>query len=96
MKVTREDVENVALLSRLRIDEKDMDKNIQELSDFLEYVDRLQQVNTENVAATAHVLPIQNVFREDVVKPSLNRDLALSNAPEQEDGYFRVPKIVEE
>ena len=68
MKVTREDVENVALLSRLRIDEKDMDKNIQELSDFLEYVDRLQQVDTENVAATAHVLPIQNVFREDVVK----------------------------
>lgn len=96
MKVTREDVENVALLSRLRIDEKDMDKNIQELSDFLEYVDRLQQVDTENVAPTAHVLPIQNVFREDVVKPSLNRDLALSNAPEQEDGYFRVPKIVEE
>lgn len=96
MKVTREDVENVALLSRLRIDEKDMDKNIQELSDFLEYVDRLQQVDTENVTPTAHVLPIQNVFREDVVKPSLNRDLALSNAPEQEDGYFRVPKIVEE
>lgn len=96
MKVTREDVENVALLSRLSIDEKDMDKNIQELSDFLEYVDRLQQVDTENVVPTAHVLPIQNVFREDVVKPSLDRDLALSNAPEQEDGYFRVPKIVEE
>lgn len=96
MKVTREDVENVALLSRLRIDEKDMDKNIQELSDFLEYVDRLQQVDTENVMPTAHVLPIQNVFREDVVKPSLDRDLALSNAPESEDGYFRVPKIIEE
>ncbi|HJF85156.1 Asp-tRNA(Asn)/Glu-tRNA(Gln) amidotransferase subunit GatC [Megamonas hypermegale] len=96
MKVTREDVENVALLSRLSIDEKDMDKNIQELSDFLEYVDRLQQVDTENVMPTAHVLPIQNVFREDVVKPSLDRDLALSNAPESEDGYFRVPKIIEE
>ncbi|WP_455631270.1 Asp-tRNA(Asn)/Glu-tRNA(Gln) amidotransferase subunit GatC [Megamonas sp.] len=96
MKVTRKDVENVALLSRLSIDEKDMDKNIQELSDFLEYVDRLQQVDTENVMPTAHVLPIQNVFREDVVKPSLDRDLALSNAPESEDGYFRVPKIIEE
>lgn len=96
MKVTREDVENVALLSRLSIDEKDMDKNIQELSDFLEYVDRLQQVDTENVMPTAHVLPIQNVFREDVVKPSLDRDLVLSNAPESEDGYFRVPKIIEE
>ena len=73
-----------------------MEKNINELSDFLEYVDRLQQVDTENVTPTAHVLPIQNVFREDVVKPSLDRNLALSNAPEQEEGYFRVPKILEE
>ena len=95
MKVTREDVENVALLSRLNIKE-DMDKNINELNDFLEYVDRLQQVDTENVAPTAHVLPVQNVFREDVVKPSLDRELALSNAPQQEEGYFRVPKILEE
>ena len=92
MKVTREDVENVALLSRLSIKDEDMDKN----NDFLEYVDRLQQVDTENVAPTAHVLPVQNVFREDVVKPSLDRELALSNAPQQEDGYFRVPKILEE
>ena len=96
MKVTREDVENVALLSRLSISENEMEKNINELSDFLEYVDRLQQVDTENVTPTAHVLPIQNVFREDVVKPSLDRNLALSNAPEQEEGYFRVPKILEE
>ena len=88
MKVTREDVENVALLSRLSIKDEDMDKNISELNDFLEYVDRL--------APTAHVLPVQNVFREDVVKPSLDRELALSNAPQQEDGYFRVPKILEE
>lgn len=50
MKVTREDVENVALLSRLSIKDEDMDKNISELNDFLEYVDRLQQVDTENVA----------------------------------------------
>lgn len=96
MKVTREDVENVALLSRLSIKDEDMDKNISELNDFLEYVDRLQEVDTEKVMPTAHVLPVQNVFREDVVKPSLDRELALSNAPQQEDGYFRVPKILEE
>lgn len=96
MKVTREDVENVALLSRLSVSEDEMDKNIKELSDFLEYVDRLQQVDTENVAPTAHVLPLKNVFREDVVKPSLDRDAALSNAPEKDNGYFRVPKILEE
>lgn len=96
MKVTREDVENVALLSRLSVSEDEMDKNIQELSAFLEYVDRLQHVDTENVAPTAHVLPLKNVFREDVVKPSLDRDAALSNAPEKDNGYFRVPKILEE
>lgn len=96
MKVTREDVENVALLSRLSVSEDEMDKNIKELSDFLEYVDRLQQVDTENVVPTAHVLPLKNVFREDVVKPSLDRDAALSNAPEKDNGYFRVPKILEE
>lgn len=96
MKVTRDDVENVAWLSRLSISEADMDKNIKELSDFLEYVDKLKDVDTENVAPTAHVLPLKNVFREDVVKPSLDRTLALSNAPDQEDGYFRVPKIIEE
>ena len=62
----------------------------------VDFVNRLQQVDTENVAPTAHVLPVQNVFREDVVKPSLDRELALSNAPQQEDGYFRVPKILEE
>lgn len=96
MKVTRDDVENVAWLSRLSISDADMDKNIKELSDFLEYVDKLKDVDTENVAPTAHVLPLKNVFREDVVKPSLDRTLALSNAPDQEDGYFRVPKIIEE
>ncbi len=96
MKVTREDVENVAWLSRLSVSDAEMDKNIQELGDFLAYVDKLKDVDTENVQPTAHVLPLKNVFREDVVKPSLDRSLALSNAPDQEDGYFRVPKIIEE
>ena len=54
-----------------------MDKNISELNDFLEYVNRLQQVDTEEVMPTAHVLPVQNVFREDVVKPSLDREFSI-------------------
>ena len=95
MKVTREDVENVALLSRLSIKDEDMDKNISELNDFLEYVDRLQQVDTENVAPTAHVLPVQNVFREDVVTNGDDRDNMLKNAPECKDGSYKVPKTVE-
>ena len=95
MKVTREDVENVALLSRLSIKDEDMDKNISELNDFLEYEDRLQQVDTENVAPTAHVLPVQNVFREDVVTNGDDRDAMLDNAPKCKDGQYQVPKTVQ-
>lgn len=95
MKITKQTVENVAMLSRLNIADNKMDKYIEEFSNFLEYVDVLQQVNTENIKPTAHVLPLQNVFREDIVKSSLNREAALANAPEQEDGYFKVPRIIE-
>lgn len=95
MKVAKEDVENVAVLSRLTIDEKQMPEYLSQFNDFLNYVDVLQKVDTENVEPLAHVLPMQNVFREDKIKPSLDRKLALSNAPEQEDGYFKVPRIIE-
>jgi aspartyl-tRNA(Asn)/glutamyl-tRNA(Gln) amidotransferase subunit C len=95
MKITKQTVENVAMLSRLNIVDNKMDKYIEEFSNFLEYVDVLQQVNTENIKPTAHVLPLQNVFREDIVKSSLSREAALANAPEQEDGYFKVPRIIE-
>lgn len=95
MKVTRKDVESVALLSRLEIPETEIEAYTANLNAFLEYADVLAGVDTENVKPTAHVLPLKNVFREDVVQPSLPRELALSNAPEQENGYFKVPKIVE-
>lgn len=95
MKVAKEDVEKVAVLSRLTIDEKQMPEYLSQFNDFLNYVDVLQKVDTENVEPLAHVLPMQNVFREDKIKPSLDRKLALSNAPEQEDGYFKVPRIIE-
>lgn len=95
MKVAKEDVEKGAVLSRLTIDEKQMPEYLSQFNDFLNYVDVLQKVDTENVEPLAHVLPMQNVFREDKIKPSLDRKLALSNAPEQEDGYFKVPRIIE-
>lgn len=95
MKITRKDVEHVALLSRLEIAESDIEKFTGQLDAILEYVDVLEKVNTEGVEPTAHVLPLKNVMRPDEVRASLSRDLALSNAPEQEDGYFKVPKIME-
>jgi len=95
MKITREDVENVALLSRLELNEADVAKFTGQLNAILDYVDMLNMVDTSGVEPTAHVLPLKNVMRADEAKTSLPRELALSNAPQQEDGYFKVPKIME-
>ena len=86
----------VAVLSRLEVPEQDKEKNLRQLDSFLQYVDNLSKVDTDRVEPLAHVLPIHNVFREDEVRPSLDRELALSNAPLKEDGYFKVPKILED
>jgi len=88
-------VEDVALLSRLEFNEADLEKFTEQLNAILEYADVLNKVDTEGIQPTAHVLPMKNVMRSDEVKPSLPRELALANAPEQEDGYFKVPKIME-
>ena len=95
-KVTQKDLEMVALLSRMDVSEQDREKYLRQLDAFLQYVDNLAALPTDEVEPLAHVLPINNVFREDTVRPSLERDLALSNAPLQEDGYFKVPKILED
>jgi len=95
MKITRKDVEDVAQLARLELDESEIVKFTGQLNAILEYVDMLDKVNTDGVEPTAHVLPLKNVMRADEAKPSLPRELALANAPEQEDGYFKVPKVME-
>lgn len=96
MKVTEKDIKTVATLSRLSVSEEEMPKYVEQLESILTYVDRLSELDTENIQPTTYALPMQNVFREDVVKPSIDRDLALSNAPLKEDGYFKVPKILED
>ena len=95
-KVSNEDLEMVAVLSRLEVPEQDKEKHLRQLDSFLQYVDNLSKVDTDQVEPLAHVLPIHNVFREDEVRPSLDRELVLSNAPLKEDGYFKVPKILED
>ena len=95
MKLTREDVLNVALLSRLEIRDDEIENVTRQFNDIMQHVDRLNQVNTENVRPTAHALPVFNVLRPDVRQPSLPREKAMANAPLAEDGFFRVPKIVE-
>ena len=95
MKVTKKDLADVAVLSRLSIAAEEEDKYLGQLDAFLQYVENLEGVNTAEVQPTTYALPMQNVFRADEVKTSLAREAALSNAPLAEDGYFKVPKILE-
>ena len=96
MKVTKKDLETVAVLSRLRIPESEQEKYISQMDAILTYMDNLSQVNTDDVKPTTYALPMKNVFREDVVKPSLSREAALQNAPLKDNGYFKVPKVLED
>ena len=96
MNVTEQDLRTTAHLSRLAISAEEKEEALKSLGDFLTYVDNLSDVNTDGVHPTTYALPIENVFRADEVRPSLPREAALSNAPLQEDGYFKVPRVLEE
>ena len=96
MNVTKDDMKNVAMLSRLSVPDNESAKYMEQLGNFLEYVENLKGVDTDDVEPTTYALPMENVFRDDVVRPSLPRDAALSNAPLKEDGYFKVPRVLEE
>lgn len=94
MKISPKDVEHVALLGRLALSEEEKENYTRTLNDILGYMELLNRVDTSGVEPTAHVLPLQNVFREDEIKQPLPREEALANAPEAEDGCFKVPRIV--
>ena len=95
MKITTEEVRHISKLSRLNITEEETEVMRGQLDSILTYVDKLNQLDTRDVNPMSHVIPLQNVFRDDVEKGSLPREKALANAPEKSDGCFRVPKIIE-
>lgn len=95
-RITRDDVAHVARLARLDITDDELDTFTHQLADVLEHARDVEALDTEGVPPTAHPLPIQNVFRDDEVEPSLDRDEVLAMAPSAEDGRFRVPRILGE
>lgn len=95
MQITKKDIEHVAKLSRLNFTEEEIEKFTSDMTSIIGFVDKLNELDTTNVEPTAHVIPINNVFREDVIKPSFDREKILQNAPSEKDGCFLVPKIVE-
>lgn len=94
-KITKEDVAYVASLAQLELDEAAQERLVQEMGEILNYMDKLNALDTEHVEPMMHALEMSNVFREDVVGASLSRDAALQNAPQHDDEYFIVPKILE-
>ncbi len=91
------DVDNVANLARLYLSDSEKEGVKKELSDMIDFADKLAEADTSGVEPTNHIAPLENVFREDVVKnPTDRRDLLMSNAPTKENGYFSVPHSFEE
>ena len=94
----RIDIRHVARLARLALTEDEIATYGAQLGNLMTHVDDLGKLDTENVAATAQVIPSRNVQRADAVRPEtiLQREAALSNAPQAQNGYFRVPRIIAE
>ncbi|MFZ7119350.1 MAG: Asp-tRNA(Asn)/Glu-tRNA(Gln) amidotransferase subunit GatC [Eubacteriaceae bacterium] len=95
MKLKKEDVIYVADLARLEFSEDEVQVYANQLTNILDYAEKLNELDTTNVPPTAHVLPVNNVLRKDEITPSLEISKVLQNAPSQEDGCFKVPKVIE-
>jgi aspartyl-tRNA(Asn)/glutamyl-tRNA(Gln) amidotransferase subunit C len=94
--ITRQDVEHVAELARLELTAAEKEQFIAQLNSILTYIAKLAELNTTDVEPTSHVIPMSNVFRDDQVRPSLDRDVVLQNAPQESHFFFKVPRIIEE
>lgn len=91
--ITIKDVEHVAKLARLELTEEEKELYTKQLGDVLKYVDQMNEVNTSNIKPMAQVVDMVNVMREDVVHYEQTKEELMANAPEKENGFFKVPKI---
>ncbi len=94
MKISKEEVEKVAVLARLALTEGETETFSSEMSSILDYFDKLKEVDTEKVEPTSHASAGRNVMRHDEVRPSLSKEECLMNAPDADKGCLRVPKII--
>jgi aspartyl-tRNA(Asn)/glutamyl-tRNA(Gln) amidotransferase subunit C len=93
MSISRAEVEKVALLARLALTDDEIDRMTRQMGDILGYVDLLSELDTSQVEPMAHALDVANVFRDDKVRPSFDRDVILANAPQRDDECYLVPAV---
>jgi aspartyl-tRNA(Asn)/glutamyl-tRNA(Gln) amidotransferase subunit C len=95
MKINRDVLDKIAHLARLEFDEKDAGKMMKDMTAIVNWVEKLNEVDTEGVEPLTTMSHEVNSLREDEVKPHLDREEALKNAPKKDSDYFRVPKVLE-
>ncbi|MBI4653928.1 MAG: Asp-tRNA(Asn)/Glu-tRNA(Gln) amidotransferase subunit GatC [Nitrospirae bacterium] len=88
-------IEHIAMLARLELTEEENRLFSKQIDNILKYIEKLNEIDTMDIEPTSHVLSMKNVFREDNVVQSLPKDMALQNAPDKTDNFYRVPKIIE-
>ncbi len=89
------EIEHIVMLARLELTEEEKKLFSKQIGSIIEYIEKLNELDTTNVDPTSHILPMKNVFRDDKLKPSLLKDNALQNAPDRTNDFYRVPKIIE-
>ena len=94
MSLTRADVEKIALLARLRLTTDEIEGLSRQLTQIVDYIESLRELDTRGVEPMAHALDLVNVFAEDEGVPSLDREQALANAPKRDDECYRVPAVL--
>jgi aspartyl-tRNA(Asn)/glutamyl-tRNA(Gln) amidotransferase subunit C len=95
-KIDQDQVKNVAKLARLELTQEQTDEFSKQLSEILEYVEKMNELDTSDIEPLAHCLAVNNCLRPDVAKPSLGTDTVLKNAPQTDEDFFKVPKILDE
>jgi aspartyl-tRNA(Asn)/glutamyl-tRNA(Gln) amidotransferase subunit C len=96
MSLTRDDVEKVSLLARLRLTDDELDTMTAQLGQIVDYVELLNELDTRDVEPMAHAFDIHNVFADDEPSASLPREMALANAPKRDEECYRVPAVLGE
>jgi len=95
-KIDKALVRKVAKLSRLELTDAEVEEFTRQLGAILEYVEKMNELDTSDVEPMAHCLPISNIFRDDCIKESLGTEKTLGNAPERDGEFFKVPKILDD
>ena len=93
--ISDETIEYVGILAKLELNDAEKEQAKKDMGSMLDYIDKLNELDTTGVEPMSHVFPLQNVFREDVVENEDDREQILKNAPEEKDGSFVVPKTVD-